>query len=45
MKLIPYHSTEIMFPTFLSKAQLEYLLPRYQNSINILIYLAINSDC
>ena len=37
IELIPYHSTGITFPTFLSKAQLEYLLPRFKNSIDFII--------
>jgi hypothetical protein len=37
MELIPYHSTGITFPSFLSKAQLEYLLPRFKNSIDFII--------
>ena len=37
IELIPYHSTGISFPNFLSKSQLEYLLPRFQNSIDFII--------
>jgi hypothetical protein len=37
IELIPYHSTGITFPPFLSKAQLEYLLPRFKNSIDFII--------
>jgi hypothetical protein len=37
MELIPYHSTGITFPTFLSKTQLEYLLPRFKNSIDFIV--------
>ena len=37
MELIPYHSTGISFPNFLSTSQLEYLLPRFQNSVDFII--------
>ena len=42
MELIPYHSTGITFPTFLSNSQLEYLLARFQNSIDFIIKLDQN---
>jgi hypothetical protein len=36
MELIPYHSTGITFPSYLSKLQLDYLLSRFQNSIDFI---------
>jgi hypothetical protein len=37
MELIPYHSPGITFPSFLSKVQLKYLLPRFENGINFIV--------
>ncbi|MGB9169298.1 MAG: hypothetical protein WCB31_10265 [Nitrososphaeraceae archaeon] len=37
MELIPYHSTGITFPAFLSRSQSKYLLPRFQNSLDFII--------
>jgi hypothetical protein len=37
LELIPYHSTGITFTSILSKLQLDYLLSRFQNSIDFII--------